>query len=289
VTNFNPPIKDGNALDQSADKIVDIGMPSNGPSSSGRYYYYGSLDEITLCNERKTALRQLLAISDELISWQRTVTNPLPVRVSVPLAEDLPKAIADQRGGPTQITSTNADRNFMENTADYVLSMPGSVFAHFFGGVLGKSSEVSSELATREMCVSFFGTEKCAEKLGEFVEYYGTIPDSILSSINLYILPCLFAFIGSVTAGVKYVRTQIDSYCLNFTDRGRLIQNEILGLMAGSVIGLFATYLLHSEQGIETLGISAMAFLAGYNIPALFNLFDNLSLRLLQGNQVVAK
>jgi hypothetical protein len=290
VTNFSPPVKDYNALDQSSGRIVDIGMPSNGPSSSGRYYYYGSLDEITLCNERKTALRQLLAISDELISWQRTVTNPFPVGVSLPLSEDLPKTIPDQRGGPTQIASTNADRDFMQNTVDYVLSMPGLLFGHFFGGVLGKSSEVSSELATREMCVSFFGTEnKCAGKLGEFVEYYGTIPDSILSSINLYILPCLFAFIGSVTAGVKYVRTQIDSYCLSFTDRGRLIQNEILGLMAGSVIGLFATYLLHSEQGLETLGISAMAFLAGYNIPALFNLFDNLSLRLLQGNQVVAK
>jgi hypothetical protein len=160
-----------------------------------------------------------------------------------------------------------------------------------FGGVLGKSSDVSRELATPEMCVSFFGvTEKnCAAKLSEYVEYYGTIPDSILSSINLYILPCLFAFIGSVTAGVKYVRTQIDNYCLNFTDRGRLIQNEILGLMTGSVIGLFATYLLHSEQGIETLSISAIAFLAGYNISALFNLFDSLSLRIFQANQAVAK
>jgi hypothetical protein len=265
-------------------------MPSNGPSSSGRYYYYGSLDEITLCNERRTVLRQLLAISDELISWQRTVTNPLPVLVSQSTSEKLPERASSQRAGPTQITSANADVVITKSAVKYILSVPGLLLNHFFGGVLGKSPSVTNELATPEICVSFFGTtERCDSKLSEYVEYYGTIPDSILSAINLYILPCLFAFIGSVTAGVKYIRLQIDSYCLNFTDRGRLIQNEILGLMAGSVIGLFATYLLHSEQGIETLGISGMAFLAGYNIPALFNLFDNLSIRLLQGSQTAAK
>ena len=134
VTNFSSPIKSDKTLDRSTDEIIDIGMPSNGPASSGRYYYYGSLDEITLCNERKAVLRQLLAISDELISWQRTVTNPLPAHVSPPPRGDLPEAMRDQGGGLTQVASIDADRDLMKDAASYVLSMPGSFLGHFVGG-----------------------------------------------------------------------------------------------------------------------------------------------------------
>jgi hypothetical protein len=175
-------------------------------------------------------------------------------------------------------------------TARDVISLPGLLLGHFFGDVLGKSSSVSNELATDETCISFLGTKSdCANRLTEIVEYYGTIPDSILGCINLYVLPCLFGFLGSATAAIKYVRRQIDNHLLNFTDRGRIIQNEVLGLVAGSVVGLFATYLTSANQAIATLSVSGIAFLAGYNIPALFRLFEDLSTRILQPSSQTSK
>ena len=238
VTPFYPIKSSAEDSELSRRRVSDINMPSNGTESSGRYYYYGSLDEITLCNERRGVLRQLLAISDELISWQRTVTDPLPIFVA---AEDQSKTGASSPNDtPSQVASAGADvgigpdnrtrgkvstavavrdepnagldgfRNWfdqLKRAVDYVLSVPGLFFGHFFGDVLGKSSAVSNELATPEICVSFLGT---SDKCTGMVEYYGTIPDSILGCINLYILPCLFGFLGSATAGVKYIRWRIE-------------------------------------------------------------------------------
>jgi hypothetical protein len=179
---------------------------------------------------------------------------------------------------------------FLKSLGISVASWLDLHLARFFGNVLGKSSEISQELARPDVCMSFLGTNyNCSERLTEITEYYGTIPDSILGCINLYVLPCVYGFLGSATAAVKYVRRQIDGHLLNFTDRGRIIQNEILGLVAGSVVGLFATYLTSATQAIATLSVSGIAFLAGYNIPALFKLFEDLSTRILQPGPQTSK
>jgi hypothetical protein len=279
--------------------IHDIGAPSDGPVPSGRYYYYASLDEITLCRNRKTILNKLLALSEELISWQRTITNPLPFLVlqgktndenppaiSRQVASLDSNAVVSNRDG----TQSQISRNISDNSSPlgtvtkYVLSVPGFLLEHFAGAVLGKPSTVASEFSeNQKLCVGFLGMDKCSSStLMELAEYYGTIPDSILGCINLYILPCLFGFLGSATASVKYIRYQIDKHLLCFTDRGRIVQNLILGVMSGAVIGLFATYLTSSNEVLATLGVSGFAFLSGYNIPGLFRLFDDVSSRVLQ-------
>jgi hypothetical protein len=80
--------------------FVDIKTPSTGPISSGYYYYYSSLDEIGLCQERKRILYQLLAAGEQLISWQRAITNPLPIllppsqKSEVVVGGNLPEMVA---------------------------------------------------------------------------------------------------------------------------------------------------------------------------------------------------
>jgi hypothetical protein len=264
-------------------------------------------------------LTQLLAVGEQLISWQRTITDPIIEPHPFPNIEnakasdhDAPIIVAsaapqgDLLRRNEGIASTDNQWNdivesFSNRFANYIHELKAIIISlslwfnlhlvRFVGSVLGKSLAVSDELAGRpDVCISFFGTsDQCSARLTETTEYYGTIPDSILGCINLYVLPCLYGFLGSAIAAIKYVGRQIDGHLLSFTDRGRIIQNEILGLMAGSIVGLFATYLTTGNQTIATLSVSAIAFLAGYNIPALFRLFEDLSTRVLVPSSQSAK
>jgi hypothetical protein len=125
--------------------------------------------------------------------------------------------------------------------------------------------------------------DACATSLSEISEYYGTISDSILGCITMYILPCLYGFIGSSIATFRYMGVRVDQYLLNFTDRSVFIQNGILGIIAGVVVGLFASALIPTTGTTAALSLSAIAFLAGYNVSGLFAFFDNISTRIFQG------
>ena len=68
------------------------------------------------------------------------------------------------------------------------------------------------------------------------------------------------------------------------TDRGRVQQDVILGLLCGAIIGLFFGYISKAtpEAG---LGLSALALLAGYNVSSVFAFLDELSNRIFQPGQ----
>jgi hypothetical protein len=157
-----------------------------------------------------------------------------------------------------------------------------------FSGLFGIAGRTIRELeGNNSLCSDFTGTRNdpkhCGEELKEIAEYYGRVPDAILGCITLYILPCLYGFIGAAAATMRYLRTKADSYLLNFTDRGTILQNVILGIVAGAVIGLFFTYIMKSSS-IEGIGVSALGFLAGYNVTGLFALFDDISNRIFGGS-----
>jgi len=230
--------------------------PSFGPIPNGVVSAYASYDQIDVCQQRRRTMIQLFAIGEQLVSWQRVVTGS---------------------------------------------KAPGSIF--------GRSDEVSKEFSDNKLICAFFTGnrnpphnsgnpddlgqieyihERCQVSLSEIPEYYGKIPDSILGCISLYILPCLYGFLGSVAATMRYLRPRADSYLINFTDRGTILQNMILGVVAGAVIGLFAAYLLKTGP-LQGIGVSGLAFLAGYNVSGLFALFDDISNRLFRSTASSSK
>lgn len=160
------------------------------------------------------------------------------------------------------------------------------------GKIFGKNDKLTKEFANNPfICFGFTGGTdpgKCQIALTELIEYYGRIPDSILGCITLYILPCLYALLGSMAATMRYLRLRVDTYQINFTDRGRILQNVVLGIIAGAIVGLFSAYLSKSSA-VENIGVSAIACLAGYNVSALFRFLDDISDRIFNVAAPTAK
>jgi hypothetical protein len=103
------------------------------------------------------------------------------------------------------------------------------------------------------------------------------------------ILPCLYAFIGAVAASMMGIRRRTDAALLSYTDRGRVKLNVILGFVFGAVIGLFAGHFSPAADGAaDGLGLSALALLAGYNVPAVTEFLDDLSTRLFRPQERTA-
>jgi len=121
----------------------------------------------------------------------------------------------------------------------------------------------------------------CFDILNDMVETSGNVANSILGAITIYMLPCLYGYIGAVAATLRLLRRRTDASLLSFTDRGRLKQNTVLGIMCGAMIGLFAGYLLKADP-TQGLGLSALALLAGYNVSGVFSFMDELSDRLFR-------
>ena len=287
-----------------------------GPEKLG---FYGSALQFDICQERSRDRTELFAIAGELIAWQRTLTNPfqslLGLHVPIPNREDTIKpkgnnfemqpAAATTILPNTSLTdSSDANLTFNPNAArlsqsTLVPSQPeqwdeiASVLEDVAAApseIFGRSSAVAQELSNREKTCSDFGDgavpgDLCALNLGEKIEYFGTIPDSIISCLTLYILPCLYGFLGSSVLTMRILRHNVDHHLVRLTDRATIVQNGILGLIAGSVVGLFAAYIATSGQSTGSLSISAIAFLAGYSIPRLFGFLDGLSSTVFQANE----
>ena len=126
----------------------------------------------------------------------------------------------------------------------------------------------------------------CAELIGLLARDSGSVASSILACVTMSILPCLYAFIGAAAASMMSIRRRTDAALLSYTDRARVKLNVILGFVFGAIIGLFAGHLsLPAESAGNALGLSAVALLAGYNVPAVSDFLDDLSNRLFRPQQ----
>jgi hypothetical protein len=139
------------------------------------------------------------------------------------------------------------------------------------------------------LCQSYAGFDAksavpkiCEVYISEISEYFGSTAESILGCISLYIMPCLYGFLGASVATFRYLRRQVDKSYLNFTDRSVFIQNGILGIVAGIVVGLFVSSFSSGTGTATALGLSAIAFLSGYNVSGLFSFFDEVSARIFR-------
>jgi hypothetical protein len=108
-----------------------------------------------------------------------------------------------------------------------------------------------------------------------------SVASSVLGWLTLYILPCLYAFIGAAAAAIIGLRRKLNASLLCYSDRGWVMQAMILGFVFGGAIGLFAGYLSKSPES-DGLGLSALALLAGYNVPAVSDLLEDLSRRIFR-------
>ena len=123
----------------------------------------------------------------------------------------------------------------------------------------------------------------CAELIGLLARDSGSVASSILACVTMSVLPCLYAFIGAAAASMIGIRRRTDGALLSYTDRGRVKLNVILGFVFGAIIGLFAGHFsLPADSTGNALGLSAVALLAGYNVPAVSDFLDDLSNRLFR-------
>ena len=121
----------------------------------------------------------------------------------------------------------------------------------------------------------------CQKLLLTMINRAHRVAESILGSITQYILPVFYGFLGAMAAALRMLRRKVDASLLNYTDRARLQQSAVLGILCGAVIGLFASYIGKTDTA-SSLGLSAIALLAGYNADGVFRLLDELSDRIFR-------
>jgi hypothetical protein len=155
------------------------------------------------------------------------------------------------------------------------------------GDVFGVNDAIIKGVAKRhpELC-DYVGrdqltSDKCVLALDDLVHQATEVAESLLHSITLYMLPTLYGCLGALMASLRNLRRKVELSVLAQTDRGRLRQDVILGTLCGAVMGLFTGYFAQGTAA-QGLGLSALALLAGYNVPAVFGFLEALSTRVFQ-------
>ena len=124
----------------------------------------------------------------------------------------------------------------------------------------------------------------CGPALQDIIYHTREVVDSLLGCIALYLLPTLYGGLGATAATLRALRRKVDRSLVTMTDRGRVQQDVILGVLCGAIIGLFFGYIGKANPQ-EGLGLSALALLAGYNISGVFSFLDELSNRVFQSER----
>lgn len=110
------------------------------------------------------------------------------------------------------------------------------------------------------------------------VELSPSFLGSILDVFNSFVLPVLFAMLGTMVRTFRSIREKIGESVLAPRDRMLALINLPMGFIAGLAVGLFFTPGAASAvQGTAmpiTLTTSGIGFLAGYGAEAFFALLD---------------
>jgi hypothetical protein len=231
--------------------------PSFGPIPNSKIYAYSSYNDIDVCRQRRRDLIQLFAVGEQLIAWQRIVSEIWFLG-----------RFFGNSGYPAH--------EFSENM----------LICAYFTGNRNPTNTTKAEIDDTNQTPAVHAA--CENGLREIAEYYGRIPEAILGCITLYVLPCLYGFLGAGVSTLRSLRIKVDASLVNLTERAAILQDCLLGVVSGAVVGLFAAYL--SKGGaLDGIGVSTLAFLAGYNVTGLFALFDDISNRIFRGTPPAAK
>lgn len=108
---------------------------------------------------------------------------------------------------------------------------------------------------------------------------------AVIEGVGLYVMPCLYALLGAFVAVFRTIARKGDALLLDPFDHDRATQAITLGVVFGAVVGLLADMLKGGAAGPPaggatiTLGVSALALLAGYSAGQVFGLLDDISER----------
>ena len=232
------------AREAASDAIRTDASTGDPPHAATRKAYV-TPRQAHLCDERARVLLNLFVVTMHLQSWSSAVTQRL-ARYDLPVAP--------------------------------------------FFGIVPATLKAYSHEADGDLCVQIDphfrhggGWPECREILWNQINRSRNVAQSVLGSITQYILPVLYGFLGAMAAAMRLLRRKVDSSLVSYTDRARLQQGAILGVLGGAVIGLFASSV--GGAGVAGgLGLSALALLAGYNVDGVFRLLDELSDRLFRPN-----
>jgi hypothetical protein len=213
------------------------------PAEPETHAVFFSARQAHLCDQRAKLLRNLFVVTMHLQTWSSVMTQRIDSYVPLPLAPLFGVVPA------TMNEYARSEGELCRNVAPELFKA-------------GHSPD-------------------CAGVLLTFINRSRNVAESILGSITNYILPVCYGFLGAMAAVSRLVRRKIDASLLSFTDRGRIRQSAILGVLCGGVIGLFASYLGKADAG-SGLGLSAFALLAGYNVDGVFRFLDELSDRIFR-------
>jgi hypothetical protein len=106
----------------------------------------------------------------------------------------------------------------------------------------------------------------------------------LIESASLYLLPVIFALLGSLVALNRALRIRIEGVRLGLSERARGNTSLVLGTAFGAIVSLIAEVLRSgyalpggtapSATGVA-LGLWPLAFLAGYSVTHVFRMLDS--------------
>jgi hypothetical protein len=235
-------------------KLAATGTPSL-PQGSGETEIaqkYLSARQAHLCDQRAKVLQDLFVVTIHLQFWSSVIAGP---------------------------------REAIGNTGSWSIRNPFWPAAVF--GVEQSSLERFANERNGDLCRPLAprapayqpDPNVCKTMLWTLIDRSRNVAESILGSITEYVLPVCYGLLGAMAAALRLIRRKVDAATLVPTDRARLQQGAILGVLCGAVIGLFANQVGGAENA-GGLGLSALALIAGYNVDGVFRFLDELSDRI---------
>jgi hypothetical protein len=211
---------------------------------------YLSVRQAHLCNQRAKLLQNLFVVTMHLQFWNSVIAGP---------------------------------RGAIGSPGSWKISLsPAALF-----GVAGDALDRFAEDQNGKLCSDIaepqekkrWNAAACKAKLWTLIDRSRNVAESVLGSITEYVLPVCYGLLGAMAAALRLIRRKVDAATLVPTDRARLQQGAILGVLCGAVIGLFANQVGGAENA-GGLGLSALALIAGYNVDGVFLFLDELSDRI---------
>ncbi len=166
----------------------------------------------------------------------------------------------------------------------YANSFPSSVLMLFFPTAVGRGEWQSQTAQTSAASMD----NKARQHDDERQEAIQSIT-LVLSAYASYVLPILFALVGTIASLLRDIGNKITDNLLAPRDETLALMRVPLGLMAGVAVGLFfspssVASQVSSGAGVLTLTASGMAFIAGYAADGFFRMLDTLTTRVFNLN-----
>ena len=101
----------------------------------------------------------------------------------------------------------------------------------------------------------------------------------MINGILAGIMPAMYAALGALASLFRRLANKVENERLGPSDYSAMLASLVLGVLMGTIIGLFSNALQGGQSVTLPLSTTALALLAGYATDRVFSMFDNLSER----------